>query len=232
MCDVEAMFHQFKVVEAHQNFLRFLWWENGDTSKRPIEYRMTVHLYGAGSSPGCANFGLKRIAGDYEVEFGSEAANFVRNDFYVDDGLKSVDTIEHATTLIQQTKEMCAKGGLRLHKFISNSKEVISTISQEDRASTLKNLDLHNDRLPIERALGVYWCVESDTFQMRITLQDTPLTRRGILSTISSIYDPLGLVAPVLLVGKQLLQELCREGTDWDDPVPDQIRIRWEKWRN
>jgi hypothetical protein len=58
------------------------------------------------------------------------------------------------------------------------------------------------------------------------------LTRRGILSTISSIYDPLGLVAPVLLVGKQLLQELCREGTDWDDPVPDHIRIRWEKWRN
>jgi hypothetical protein len=67
---------------------------------------------------------------------------------------------------------------------------------------------------------------------MRITLQDTPLTRRGILSTIGSIYDPLGLVAPVLLVGKQLLQELCHEGTDWDDPVPDQIRIRWEKWRN
>ncbi|CAB4018402.1 Hypothetical predicted protein, partial [Paramuricea clavata] len=172
MCDVEAMFHQFKVVEAHRNFLRFLWWEDGDTSKRPIEYRMTVHLFGAGSSPGCANFGLKRIADDYEVEFGSEAANFVRNDFYVDDGLKSVDTIEHATTLIQQTKEMCAKGGLRLHKFISNSKEVISAISQEDRASTLKNLDLHNDRLPMERALGVY----------------------------CSIYDPLGLVAPVLLV--------------------------------
>ena len=68
---------------------------------------------------------------------------------------------------------------------------------------------------------------------MRITLQDTPLTRRGILFTITHpIYDPLGFVAPVLLVGKQLLQELCREGTDWDDPVPDQIRIRWEKWRS
>ena len=232
MCDVEAMFHQFKVAEAHRNFLRFLWWEDGDTRERLNEYRMTVHLFGAGSSPGCANFGLKRIADDHEEECGSEAANFVRNDFYVDDGLKSVDTVEHATTLIQQTKEMCAKGGLRLHKFTSNSKDVIAAIPREDRATTLKNLDLHNDRLPVERALGVYWCVESDTFQMHITLQDTPLTRRGILSTISSIYDPLGFVAPVLLVGKQLLQELCREGTDWDDPVPDQIRIRWEKWRS
>lgn len=232
MCDVEAMFHQFKVAEAHRNFLRFLWWEGGDTTKQPIEYRMTVHLFGAGSSPRCANFGLKRIADDYEEKFGNEAANFVRNDFYVDDGLKSVDTVKHATTLIQQTKEMCVKGGLRLHKFISNSKEVISAIPREDCASTLKNLDLHSDRLPIERALGVYWCVESDTFQMPITLQDTTLTRRGILSTISSIYDPLGLVAPVLLVGKQLLQELCREGTNWDDLVPDPIRARWEKWRN
>jgi hypothetical protein len=226
MCDVEAMFHQFKVAEAHRNFLRFLWWEDGDTRKRLIEYRMTVHLFGAGSSPGCANFGLKRIADDHEEGCGSDAAKLLRNDFYVDDGLKSVDTVEHATTLIQQTKEMCAKGGLRLHKFTSNSKDVIAAIPREDRATTLKNLDLHNDRLPVERALGVYWCVESDTFQMRITLQDTLLTRRGILSTISSIYDPLEFVAPVLLVGKQLLQELCREGTDWDDPVPDQIRIR------
>ena len=90
MCDVEAMFHQFKVFETHRNFLRFLWWEDGDTTKRPVEYRMTVHLFGAGSSPGCANYGLKKIADDYEEECGPEAANFVRNNFYVDDGLKSV----------------------------------------------------------------------------------------------------------------------------------------------
>ena len=232
MCDVEALFHQFKVFETHRNFLRFLWWEDGDTAKRPVEYRMTVHLFGAGSSPGCANYGLKKIADDYEEECGPEAANFVRNNFYVDDGLKSVKNTEQATTLIQRTKDLCARGGLRLHKFISNSKEVIAAIPQKDRASTLKNLDLHNDRLPTERALGVYWCVESDTFQMRITLHDTPLTRRGILSTISSIYDPLGFVAPVLLMGKQLLQELCRDRVDWDDPVPDHIRTRWEQWRN
>ena len=142
---------------------------------------------------------------------GPEAANFVGNNFFVDDGLKSVKNTEQATTLIQRTKDLCARGGLRLHKFISNWKEVIAAIPQKDRASTLKNLDLHNDRLPTERALGVYWCVESDTFQLRITLHDTPLTRRGILSTISSIYDPLGFVAPVLLMGKQLLQELCRD---------------------
>ena len=94
MCDVEAMFHQFKVFEAHRNSLQFLWWEEDDTTKRPVEYRMTVHLFGAVPSSGCVNYGLKKIADDYEEECGPEAANFVRNNFYVDDGLKSVKNTE------------------------------------------------------------------------------------------------------------------------------------------
>ena len=232
MCDVESMFHQFKVIASHQDFLRFLWWENGDTSKTPVEYRMTVHLFGAGSSPGCANYGLKQIANDFEAEYGSDAADFIRDDFYVDDGLKSVDAVTDAISLIQRTKDLCTIGGLRLHKFVSNSKEVIETIPVEDRASGIKELNLKNDNLPVERALGVEWCIESDSFQLRVTLQNKPLTRRGVLSTVSSIYDPMGFVAPLLLKGKRILQELCREGVDWDDPVPENIRARWEKWRN
>ncbi|KAK3730889.1 hypothetical protein QZH41_002984 [Actinostola sp. cb2023] len=85
--------------------------------------------------------------------------------------------------------------------------------------------------MPIERALGVQWCVESDTFQFRITLKDRPFTRRGILATVSSVFDPLGLVAPVILLGKRILQSLCQEGVDWDEKVPDAIRPKWEKWR-
>ena len=56
-CDVEAMFHQFHVNVAHRNYLRFLWWEDGHTTTTPKEFRMTVHLFRATSSPGCANYG-------------------------------------------------------------------------------------------------------------------------------------------------------------------------------
>lgn len=59
VCDIEAMFHQFKVNIEHRNFLRFLWWGDGGFDRSPEDYRMTVHLFGAVSSPGCANFGLK-----------------------------------------------------------------------------------------------------------------------------------------------------------------------------
>ena len=56
--------------------------------------------------------------------------------------------------------------------------------------------------------------------------------RRGILASVSSVYDPLGLVAPFLLTGKQILQDLCKNQTDWDEPIPDVFRTRWEKWRS
>ena len=58
-CDVESMFHQFFVNEEDRDLLRFFWWENGDLNTAPIEYRMKVHLFGAGSSPGCANFWIQ-----------------------------------------------------------------------------------------------------------------------------------------------------------------------------
>ena len=71
--------------EQDRNFLRFLWWEDGDTTRDILDYRMKVHLFGAASSPGCANYGLKHLAGQYEAEY-PVAAKFINRHFYVDDG--------------------------------------------------------------------------------------------------------------------------------------------------
>lgn len=218
--------------EEDRDLLRFFWWENSDLNAAPTEYRMRVHLFGAASSPGCANFGFKQAANDGEKEFGAKAAYFVRSNVYVDDGLKSLSTISATTSLIQNSQAMCAKAAIRLHKFVSNTKEVLEAIPPEDRATGLQDLDLKFDQLPIERTLGIMWCIETDCFRFRIVLQDRPLTRRGVLSTVCSVYDPLGFAAPLILVGKRILQELCRGNMDWDDPIPDNLRPRWERWRN
>ena len=126
---------------------------------------------------------------------------------------------------------MCSKGGFCLHKFVSNKKEVSRRIPESDRADGVKTLDLDLDSLPLERALGVQWCVETDCFQFTIVLQDKPCTRRGIRSTVSSIFDPLGFVAPLLLEGKSILQELYRLDVEWDDPIPENVKVRWTKWK-
>jgi len=89
---------------------------------------MTVHLFGAALSPGCANFALKKTAQDNGWELGSAAADFLRNDFYADDGLKSCSKIEEANHLIKSIKEMCRRGGFNLQKFVSNKKEVLKNI--------------------------------------------------------------------------------------------------------
>ena len=112
VADIKGMLHQFYVAEQHRNLLRFLWWEEGNPNNKLLEYRMKVHLLGATSSPGCANFGLKQAADDGAQEFGNEAANFIRRDFYVDDGLKTVKTSEEAASLIVNSQAICAKAGL------------------------------------------------------------------------------------------------------------------------
>ena len=77
MADIQSMFCQFYMDEGSHDLLRFLWWEDGDVTKPILEYRMKVHLFGAASLPGCANFVLKRAADDRKVQFGIDAADFV-----------------------------------------------------------------------------------------------------------------------------------------------------------
>ena len=136
-----------------------------------------------------------------------------------------------ALELTEDSQALCASAKLRLHKFASNRKDILEALPKDDRARDLKDLDLRHDALPVQRSLGTYWGIESDTLGFRIELKDKPLSRRGILSTISSVYDPLGIVSPVILTGKQILQDLCRQKVDWDDPLPDEIIARWERWR-
>ena len=76
-CDIEKKFFQFFVPEKPRDYLRFLWWLDGDTSKTPRDYRMTVHLFGAVSSPACVIYGLKRAAYEGEAEFGGQASAFI-----------------------------------------------------------------------------------------------------------------------------------------------------------
>ena len=151
------------------------------------------------------------------------------HDFYVDDGLTSVESREEAKELIKGAREVCRRGGFRLHKFIANDHWVMESIPKSEQASNI-NWDLPSEPLSIERVLGVQWFVGVDSFGFSIVLKDQPLTRRGVLSTVASIYDPLGFLAPLVLKAKKILQEVCEMGVSWDSLLPDELRPRWEQW--
>ncbi|XP_064640944.1 uncharacterized protein LOC135495877 [Lineus longissimus] len=230
-CDVQGMFLQVVVPPRHRNYLRFLWWEDGDVSKEPVDYRCTVHLFGATSSANCANYALKATAERFKDDYEPQVATFFNRNFYVDDGATSVLTTSQAISLALGSVSMAGKGGFTLHKILCNNKEVLKHIPNQYLSENLQCLELGNTQLPVEKTLGVVWCVESDMLRFRVEIKDKPLTRRGLLSTVSSIYDPLGLISPFILTGKRILKELCLSGSSWDDPLPDNVRNEWERWR-
>ena len=105
----------------------------------------------------------------------------------------------------------------------------------------MRDLDLRRDSLPALRSLGVFWDLETDTFTFEVSLPEKPFTRRGVMSIVNSVYDPLGFVAPVMLEGRKILQQLVLMGERraenktplaWDDPLPTVMMNRWTRWRD
>ena len=213
MADIKSMFYQVLVPPHQRSLLRYLWWQESNLSKKVVDYQMCVHIFGGTSSPSCSNFALKKAATDNSDKFGQEAAKTLLRNFYVDDLLKKTKSADEAVSLIKNVVQMCAAGGLKLTKFISNHPDVLSAI-------------------PEERALGVLWNTDNDTLCFNIDIMEKSLTRRGLLAMLSSIYDPLGLVSPFLLKGRKTLQELCKDSFQWDHPIPENIKQQWLKYKS
>ena len=228
--DIESMFYQIQVPAKDRDLLRFLWWEDGQLDKNLVEYRMCVYLFGAVCSPSCANFALLQTAKDFSSGFEQKTIETVKRCFYVDDCLASTSSVNEAKTLLLELQSLLRKGRFKITKWISNSREVMKEVPLADRSKACLNLDLSNDRLPQERSLGLCWDVEEDSLRFRVRINSRPTTRRGILSTVNSIYDPIGFGSPIIQPAKVLLQILCKLKLDWDEPIPSTLQRQWLKW--
>ncbi|KAL7868195.1 hypothetical protein SRHO_G00095790 [Serrasalmus rhombeus] len=125
----------------------------------------------------CASYALRRTAQDGAVTTSPEAILTVLRNFYVDNLLKSVATEGEAVNLEKELTKLCARGGFHLHKWVSNSRALLHSTPDDERAAEVKDLDLQLDELPIERALGMQWYTSSDSFKFNIQLPDKPCTR-------------------------------------------------------
>ncbi|KAJ8036706.1 hypothetical protein HOLleu_20758 [Holothuria leucospilota] len=240
MGDVEQMFYNFYVRPDDRTYLRFLWFKDNDPCKPVADYSMNVHLFGSVSSPAVATLGLRMVAESCKTTHGEDVTEFIKRNFYVDDGLTSVQDDKSAISLLQRSCKALATRNLRFHKIVSNRRSVLEALPEEDRAEDLRSVNFHREELPCQRSLGMHWHLETDTFTFKVNLPDKPFSRRGVLSVASSIYDPIGLVSPVSIQGKLILRELMKEmegekktpADIWDRPLPEKCRPKWNKWRD
>ena len=172
--------------------------------------------------PFCAIFVLNPCAEDKAFEF-PKAISAIKNHFYMDDYIHYLPSIEEAIETINHTKNSLHKNGFRLTKFVSNKHEALRFIEQEDR----------DELKEINRVLGQKWNTRTDCFLMK-TIEQFPrnssvYTQRKMISLVSTIFDPLGILSPLTIRIKMLLQQVWKLGKKWDEPLPTELHSNPQK---
>ena len=235
MADVEQMFFNFEVDKGHRDLLRFLWFKDNNPSAPIVEYRMRVHVFGNSPSPAIATYGLRKAVcpqshgADTDCD---DVCHFVNNNFYVDDALVSKQKEQDLVDLLTRTQCRLQTGGkIRLHKIVSNSSVVLASFPADDLAKDVAEIDFSKDTPYIQKSLGLSWDIVNDCFTYQVQVKERPFTKRGLLSVINGLFDPLGFVAPVVLDGRLIFRQAIQNSDlDWDDPLPGDIFGDWEKW--
>ena len=148
----------------------------------------------------------------------------------MDDFLKSVSNENDSVKHVREVISVLNSCGFRLNKFLSNSTFVLERLPKTEISSKYVNVDLNS--LISERTLGLIWNIENDTFTFKPAIKCLPDTKRGILSIISSIFNPLGILTPSLIEAKYIIQQLWREKVDWDKPIPTHLNKRRNLWKH
>lgn len=223
--DVEKMFRQIKLHKDDQDCQLLFW--RFDPSQKIDTYRLKTVTYGMASSGFLAIRTLQQIAMD-ECVVDSPAFKAILNDFYVDDLLSGSYSKLGAEELANELFQTLKKGNMNLRKWCSNEPSIIKKF-ENDSANPGKLLSMKEEE--VIKTLGMHYCPNQDIFQFKVSQIPTEnletLTKRQILSLTLQLYDPLGLMSPIIIKLKLLIQNLWREKWDWDQLLPQGLTQEW-----
>ncbi|GBN34443.1 hypothetical protein AVEN_197191-1 [Araneus ventricosus] len=218
--DIQKMYRQILVDESDRDLQRILWKPN---QFAPVEtYRLRTVIYGTTCAPFLATRALKALAEEEQSEFPLAAATLL-TDVYVDDILGGSNNLEETKALQHRLIQLLKKGGMELHKWVSNHSELLYDN---------KNLDyvFPSDSNSV-KTLSMQWRPTSAifTFQVIVKLKGN-FSKREVLSNIARLFDSLGLIGPVITSAKIFLQRLCLQKLNWNDIVPPNDQNDWLKF--
>ncbi|XP_044313279.1 uncharacterized protein LOC123037281 [Drosophila rhopaloa] len=234
--DIQKMYRCIDVHPEDAQYQRILW-RAADGAINV--FALSTLTFGTASAPFTAIRVIQQLAKDEQLSF-PKAKEVLMNEIYVDDILSGGHTIEEAEDKRLQVSGAIKSARMELRKWASNDSRLLLSIPSEYHCTqTLLSWDTTD---PI-KALGMYWLPIKDCFKYQINFEmPVSSTKRMILSSIARLFDPLGLIAPVIISGKLILKEVTMaktkqaDGTQtvlgWDDAVPDNIAERCRVFRD
>jgi hypothetical protein len=226
--DIEKMYRQISMDSADANLQRIVW---RPAPNLPIQdYKLETVTYGTAAAPFHATRTLQELAFQESVSL-PLAAEVALQDFYVDDLMSGASSTSQALDLQKQLLDLLKRGGMNLRKWSSNCPALLESLPLELRETQLPfKIELEEGI----KTLGLHWNPVSDSFSFKVELPQPPSqpTKRKLLSEMAKIFDPLGLLAPVIIRAKILFQKLWLLQLGWDDLLPESICLEWKKYRD
>ncbi|XP_077258528.1 uncharacterized protein LOC143895349 [Temnothorax americanus] len=217
--DIPKIYRQVCINPKQRNLQRILWKPGPNSTIE--EFTMHVLMFGNSASLFLAVRSLHEL--EYECKLSDpKISEIIQRDFYVDDLITGSDDAEELKRIKEGVSRVLLTGGFPMHKWKSNLPEVVEE-SERTNASAQKPL---GDQV---KTLGLYWDVAADSLLYRVNVApiDKKVTKRKVLSIIAQIYDPLGLINPVVVRAKIMLQRLWQCKVGWDESLPEDLHTAW-----
>ncbi|XP_055590213.1 uncharacterized protein LOC129742346 [Uranotaenia lowii] len=229
--DIAKMYRLVRVHPDDTGYQRIFWREN---PKHPLQVlELTTVTYGTASAPFQATRCLIQLADDEGDKF-PKVADILRHDCYVDDIMSGSDNIDEVIEIQRQLKAILLKGGFPVHKWCSNSTQLLDHIPVNEQETTKRYDELNiNEAIKV---LGVLWVPSTDQLLIARNTPPTvnekqPTTKRIVCSEIAKLFDPLGLISPTIVIAKLLVQQLWRRKLGWDDHLDNDSLKNWNELR-
>ena len=219
-------FLQINVNENDRDYLRFLWFDKIFSDQpKIVRNRFVRVVFGVTSSPFCLNGTIRKHVQSYD--FDKEFIDKVLSSFFVDDFIGGEESVAKAFELFKKLRIRFLEGHFLLRKWKTNNLELQNPITHNNSG----NEDTVNKA---EKVLGIPWDSDKDilVYDFKAIMKDAHKlkpTKRNLLKIVSSFYDLIVLIQPILISLKMLLQEAHRLLLGWDDEFSGKINEAWER---
>ncbi|XP_063989077.1 uncharacterized protein LOC135168628 [Diachasmimorpha longicaudata] len=220
--DIEKMYLQVSLHKDDRKYQYVIWRENGEIET----FQLNTVTFGVTSSAFLAIRTLHKLADD-EKERYPRAAEELKENLYVDDFMSGAEEIERARMIRDKMIDVLKLGGFNIRQWASNSEQVLEGLDEENI-----NKKFLLDKNCALKTLGVSWHAKEDKifYSVEPIGISAKLTKRNILSEIAKIFDPLGLLGPVILQAKKIMQSLWQCKVEWDESVPADLHTAWSNF--